>query len=98
MSEGLSRREFLASGSVAAVALPAAAQDQPPNEPPPAPTDVVLAQIVLEYGDKRMDDAVLKEIHGDIQRHLARSALLSSFPLSNGDEPGFTFAAYRKDG
>lgn len=95
MSDLMDRRQVLLT-PLLAVPL-AAAQDKPPEEKRPTPADAVLLQAVVTYPDKRLDETALGEIRGDIQQHLSRSAALSRFPLKNGDEPGFVFAAYRAD-
>jgi hypothetical protein len=96
MSDLLDRRQLLLTPLLAAPL--AAAQDKPaPEEKRLSPADAVLLQAVVTYPDKRIDETALGEIRGDIQQHLSRSTVLSSFPLKNGDEPGFVFAAYRAE-
>ena len=49
------------------------------------------------YSDERLDEAAVNGIVRDIYGDLARSRVLSSFPLDNSYEPGFTFSAWRAD-
>jgi hypothetical protein len=101
----INRRKFagVAAGGAAPVvtALFAGAleaQEQQPDSPsPPSPTDRLLELVQQQYPDKRLDAAGLAEIREDVESLLARSARLSAFPLTNGDEPGFLVRAYRKE-
>jgi len=65
------------------------------DEPPEAAW--VLGWIMRRYADERLDDAAVSGIASDIYRDLARSRTLSSFPLSNSDEPAFIFRARRAE-
>lgn len=67
------------------------------EKPEASEADLVLAVVKHHYPDERLDEKVLDAIRGDIQGDLARSRVLSSFPLKNSDEPAFVFAAYRAD-
>lgn len=103
--EKLDRRGFAKVAAGAAAPLVAGlttraaqADDKAPDEAkPPSPTDRLLELIQQQYPDKRLDAAGLAEIREDLDGWLARSARLSAFPLTNGDEPGFVVRAYRKD-
>ena len=57
----------------------------------------ILGLIMRRYSDERLDEAAVNGIVRDIYGDLARSRVLSSFPLDNSDEPGFTFSAWRAD-
>ena len=65
------------------------------KEPPEAA--YILELITRRYPDNRLDEQALKSIVGDIRADMFRSRVLSQFPLENGDEPGFTFGAWRSD-
>jgi hypothetical protein len=102
--ESLSRREFagrIAAGAavplVAAGARAAAAEaPQKADDPkPPSPVERMLELIRHQYPDARLDDAGIAEIREELEAQVARSARLSAFPLTNADEPGFVFKAYR---
>lgn len=66
------------------------------REPPPEAA-YLLGLIMRRYPDERLDDTAVNGIVRDIYGDLARSRALSSFPLDNSDEPGFTFQAWRAD-
>ncbi len=103
--ENLNRRQF--ARRVAGVAAPlitigasndAAAQAQPPEASKPlSPVDQMLELVQRQYPDRRLDKAALAEIRDELESQVARGHRLSAFPLTNGDEPGFAFAAYRKE-
>lgn len=102
----LSRREF--AGQIAAGAAPmilacagngaAAEPEKPKEEKPPSPVEKMLDLIRQQYPDQRLDAAGLAEIKEELEAQVARSKRLSAFPLTNADEPGFAFRAYRRDG
>lgn len=73
--------------------------DQPaPQAQPPAmlgPEEHYLALVQLLYPHERLGEAELQEVRRQIQAMLVRSRVLSSFPLTNADEPATQFAAYR---
>lgn len=101
MPTPISRREF-ASLAAAATALSAAANlpaadDKPGSPKPPSPVDLLVDLVRQKYPHERLDEAAIDEIRSDFQHFLARSRVLSSFPLQNGDEPGFMFSAWRAD-
>lgn len=62
------------------------------SEPPPEAA-YLLGLIMRRYPDERLDETAVTGIVRDIYGDLARSRVLSSFPLENSDEPGFTFKA-----
>lgn len=105
-NEHLNRREF--AGRIAAGAGPliavatgetAQAQEKKPDEPKPLSLlDRQLELVRQQYPDKRLDQPALAEIREDLEIQLARAALLSKFPLTNGDEPGYVVQAWRKEG
>ena len=64
------------------------------REPPPE-SAYLLGLILRRYPDERLDETAVNGIVRDIYSDLARSRVLSSFPLDNSDEPGFTFQAWR---
>mgnify|MGYP006899562603 FL=1 len=66
------------------------------SEPPPEAA-YLLGLIMRRYPDERLDETAVSGIVRDIYGDLARSRVLSSFPLDNSDEPGFTFKAWRAD-
>lgn len=102
--EHLSRREF-AGRFAAGVAVPViaasvandavAAKQKPADAKPPSTVERMLEMIRQQYPDPRLDDAGIAEIREELESQVARSARLSAFPLSNADEPGFVFRAYR---
>lgn len=68
---------------------------EPAPEPvKPKPADLLLDLVRHLYPD-RLEPNHLAVILGELQRQLARSQVLSSFPLTNADEPASVFAAYR---
>lgn len=104
MSESdLNRREFakaLGIGAVTATLIEGAhvvAEAQEQGDKPKRPTvvDLQLEEIQKQYPHERLTDAALAQIRGDLQSQIDRSRRLSAFPLTNGDEPGFVFGAYR---
>lgn len=67
-----------------------------PREPPPEAA-YLLGLIMRRYPDDRLDETAVSGIVRDIYGDLARSRVLSRFPLDNADEPGLTFQAWRAD-
>lgn len=65
-------------------------------EPPPEAA-YLLGLVMRRYPDDRLDETAVSGIVRDIYGDLARSRVLSRFPLDNSDEPGFTFQAWRAD-
>lgn len=107
-SESLSRREFAARVVAATATLHAAgdtaantalAADQKPEAAPtPSPVDLLWELVRRQYPDARLDEAANRdEIRGELETQLSRSKTLSRFPLTNADEPGFAFGAYRRN-
>lgn len=83
-------------------AEPPAAADNPVNAPPePAlPTEeaLLLTYLVQHYPSPHYrDEGVLQGIYGDIAGDLSRGRSLSRYPLTNADEPGPIFQAWRSD-
>lgn len=69
-----------------------------PAEPKPVPVERLLMLVVARlYPHENLTPEILENIYQDIQGDLRRSRALSSFPLTNADEPAFHFAAYRND-
>ncbi|HTI50053.1 MAG TPA: hypothetical protein VL475_03845 [Planctomycetaceae bacterium] len=106
-NEHVSRREF--AGRIAAAAAvplitagamdwPAEAAQKPDDAKLPSPIERMLELIREQYPDRRLDDAGIAEIREELESQIVRSARLSAFPLTNADEPGFEFKAYRGEG
>ncbi|MGE5192944.1 MAG: hypothetical protein ACM3U2_10610, partial [Deltaproteobacteria bacterium] len=103
----LNRREFagriaagaavplIAGGATGEAAQPA---QKPDESKPPSPVERMLALIRQQYPDPRLDDSGIAEIREELEAQVARSARLSAYPLTNADEPGFVFRAYRQEG
>lgn len=108
------RREFakqaakrIAAGSLAAgplaIAAPLVADEpQKPEAPPspeqtPSPAELVLQWLAQLYPHP-LDEAQRAELVKQIAEDLARSKILSGFPLVNADEPAPVFAAWRSEG
>jgi len=100
----VNRRDF--GLTIAAVALTVGANDSAVAEGTPEkevigkptdPVEKILELIRQDHPHARLDPAAIEEIRTDIEQHRLRSALLSTFPLTNGDEPGGIFRAYRND-
>lgn len=107
-TESLSRREFAArivaaTATLQTAAAPAAngaltANQKPEPGPAPSSVDLLWELVRRQYPDARLDEAPNRdEIRGELETQLSRSKTLSSFPLANGDEPGFVFGAYRRN-
>ena len=105
-NESVSRREFAGRiAAAAAVPLIAAgatdrsteAAQKPDGAKPPSPVERMLELIREQYPDRRLDDAAIAEIREELESQIVRSARLSAFPLTNSDEPGFVFKAYRAE-
>tara|TARA_R110002072_G_scaffold302615_2_gene486865 strand:- start:8453 stop:8881 length:429 start_codon:yes stop_codon:yes gene_type:complete len=71
--------------------------DEPEAREPPPEAAYLFGLIMRRYTDGRLDEVAVNGIARDIYSDLARSQVLSSFPLDNSDEPGFTFRAWRAD-
>ena len=103
-------RVSLGAAAVATTMASAAAQ-KPPRDAVEAPRpdkddaedagreqqDLYLGLIQKRYPHPRLQGKVLAAIRRDISADLERGKVLRSYPLSNADEPGFTFSAYRSD-
>lgn len=59
--------------------------------------DLFTAIVRKHFPHPNLKGEMLEEVRSDIQQYLTRSKLLSDFPLKNSDEPGFVFAAWRRD-
>ena len=102
-ADNLNRREFaerIAAGAaipfIAAATCDAAdAAQKADGAKPPSPVARLLELIRQQYPDPRLDEAGIAEIQEELEAQVARSARLSAFPLTNADEPGFAFRAYR---
>ena len=105
----VNRRTFakhLAAGAIASAPAAALSAGEPvdDNKPeptgagpnPPAPADLLLELIKRHY-PTNLDDAKLAQIRGQIEHHMARSKVLSTFPLTNADEPAPVFTAWRAE-
>ncbi|MFM7073720.1 MAG: hypothetical protein ACKO38_18180 [Planctomycetota bacterium] len=78
---------------------------KPDAGPPPADTplpddaDLALQLLLARFPDKRLrEPEVQASLRSDLERHRLRSLVLATVPLTNGDEPGFQFGAYRRGG
>ncbi|HEV7221480.1 MAG TPA: hypothetical protein VGN42_02195 [Pirellulales bacterium] len=101
----VNRRAFakqLAAGSLAAAPLAIAVSGASEKGPRPADQSVAPAELVLQLLQQLyphpLDDAQRAEIQKQIVEDQRRSKILSGFPLTNADEPGPTFAAWRGEG
>ena len=68
---------------------PAAAPALPPTEV------LLLTYLMRRHPSDQYDEAAVQGIFRDIRGDVARGRQLSEFPLTNADEPAFTFGAYR---
>ena len=59
------------------------------------PEEHLLAVVQHLYPDEQLTPQRLDAIKDQLGRYLRRSQVLSSFPLTNSDEPVTLFAAYR---
>jgi hypothetical protein len=107
MPQPLDRRDFtrrLAAGAAAIplaaapviAADPAKSADEKPERPRPTPAELVTEQI-RQLDPDRLTPQHLAQLKTKVAFLQARSELLSSFPLTNADEPAIGFAAYRHD-
>ena len=93
------RREFLnwtvgatvVGSTTACVAADSPAD--PPAEPSADPVELWLARVKKAYPSDKLTGTAVEEIRADIERYLAASRVLSSFPLENGDGPYPAFRA-----
>ena len=63
----------------------------------PVAADLMTALVLTQYPHANLVGEMLNEVRVDAIQYLGRSSQLSSFPLTNADEPGFVFTAWRKD-
>jgi hypothetical protein len=71
----------------------------PADTPLPADADLALQLLLARFPDKRLrEPEVQASLRSDLERHRLRSLVLATVPLTNGDEPGFQFGAYRRGG
>lgn len=106
MSESLnpvSRREF-ALRAAAAAAAPlavvgseaAVAADEKEKGPEARPPHELLLDVLRQkFPHEKLTAETLELMRADIAGDLGRYFALDKFPLKNGDEPGFVFAAWR---
>lgn len=96
----------LAAGTVVGVAAADDSKDRKAGQPAVpaaeesaaaalAPEEHLLAVIQHLYPDKQLTPQRLEEIKVQLAGYLRRSQALSSYPLTNADEPTTLFAAYR---
>lgn len=83
-------------------AEPPASADTPVNVPPetalPTEEALMLTYLVQHYPSPHYrDEGVLQGIYGDIAGDLSRGRTLGRYPLTNADEPGPGFQAWRSD-
>lgn len=91
------RRTFAKSIAVAAVAVPALAQ-QPAAAPPPPPSPLghALAGVVLAESERHLTADEFFDIEKDLADNAAGYKRFREFKLQNGDEPDFTFSSSTK--
>jgi hypothetical protein len=89
------RREFLnwTVGVTVAGTATASSADDPPSDPPADPVELWLARVKQAYPSDKLTESAIDEIRADIERYLAASRVLASFPLENGDGPSPAFRA-----
>ena len=100
MAAPMTRRDFastvMATGALTAIpSLAADDKPMPQVNPENDPVELLLKIIQHQYPHEKLEGAALDEIRLDLQHLFRRSARLSDFPLSNGDEPAFSFVPYR---
>lgn len=62
------------------------------------PQEIVLLNLLMQrYPSENYDRPTLRGIFSDLRGDIARGEILSQFPLTNSDEPGYVFRAYRRD-
>lgn len=101
----ISRRTFaahLASGAAAMTCTVVAANETLASSSDAdigsaKPVELWLA-LVKQIDPERLKSEHLEHLRDDLELNLVRSALLSRFALSNGDEPAPIFAAWRAEG
>lgn len=71
---------------------PAVDSDMPP---PPTPEILLLSLLASRIPAEHLTDEVLQGIARDLRGDRLRSAVLSSFPLEQSDQPAFAFVPYR---
>lgn len=87
-----------------AVAKPDATAKPDPGQatadtPLPDDADLALQLLLARFPDKRLREPEIQaSLRSDLERHRLRSLVLAMVPLTNGDEPGFQFGAYRRGG
>ena len=109
-SPAVNRRMFakqIAAGSLAAGPLaiaaplaaeePAKAANSTAADQPAAPSELVLQLLAKTYPHP-LDESQRAEVLRQIEEDQARSKILSSFALTNADEPAPVFAAWRSEG
>lgn len=109
-SSGFDRRRFgkqVVAASLAATPLAIGlqrgnAEDAEPQATPDAelansPAGLTL-ELIRQLYSHDFDEAQLADIRRDIEEDQRRSKLLSSFALTNADEPAPSFAAWRAEG
>lgn len=63
-------------------------------EAPRSAADILL-ELVERSEQRKLEPQQRAAIHRDLERQVVRSRILSRFPLTNADEPGVHFAAFR---
>lgn len=102
-SESVSRREFgkrVAVGPLVGCAANAgvpSGDTEKTTAPAREPADLLLDVVTTRYPHAKLDKTARAGIRSEIAQTLRQSKTLSDFPLTNADEPGFLFAAYRED-
>lgn len=99
-----SRRDFAAAflAGAAGVALGNTASADEPKTASAAqsgsPAIELWLELVRRIDPERLRPELLDQVRGDLELNLQRSKVLSSFALTNADEPAPVFAAWRSEG
>jgi len=97
LSSGMTSPEAIAQEAATKPADKKPPKKPSPEEPAVSPAELVVDLIRQHYPHPQLTGAALDEVRSDVMGNLFRSRALSDFPLRNSDEPGFVFAAYRRD-
>ena len=63
----------------------------------PQVEEAMMVILLQRYPHPKLTPDVQRQIYRDLVGDLARSEVLSGFPLKNHQEPGFVFRAFRQD-
>lgn len=103
--KSIARRAFVGKVAAGATALAGSAAIHAEEDSPArgaglaaaSPADLLLA-LVKQLDRERLEEEHLALLRLDLESNLRRSALLSSFALTNADEPAPIFYAWRAEG